>query len=177
MTFGALPGYGAGSGFESYRYTFALGRPVRTRHASPSPRWQLRTVSYSPKHLPNREGEARDHNALVRDDGVQLIRIRTLKGPADDGPDSYRYGDRGVSFDFMAERRVGRGVVTDTWKVQLDPRRRRLNGLSSDLRDKQGATKVAEIVGNIEEARYAWPYDRGNDYETPIKCVVFLDAI
>jgi len=176
MTFGALPGRDISPGFESNHYTFALGRPIRTRHAPPSPRWQLRTVSYSSKHQRNGKGEAQDHHALVRDDGIQLIRIRTLLGPADDGPDIYHYSDQEVSFDFTAERRVGTGIVTDTWEVQLDPRRRYVNGLSPVLRNEQGARRVTEIIGNIEEALYAWPHDRGYDYETPINRVVFLDA-
>jgi len=91
-----------------------------------------------------------DAEVLSRDDGfIKLIRFRTLLGPADDGPDRYRYVEGDISFDFSAERRVGTGLMTDTWEVRLDPNPRRIAGLSSELRSRLGPARCSEVLGNI----------------------------
>ena len=157
------------------RYEFTLGHPVTVRHVPPSTRWQRRLISYRGGDR-RRPDVVEEREALIRDDGIQLIRFATIMGPADDGPDAYRYLEGDLSFDFFAERRVGPGLMTDTWEVQLDPDpRRRLAGLSSELRTRLGPDRCAEVVGIIEEALYAWP-QRGYAYETPTNRVVFLDA-
>ena len=174
-TFGAVPGSGCEpSADKADDYTFALGRPVATRHVPPSMRWQLRTIAH--RRLEKWSGieVTRDRDGLVRDDGVELIRIRTMRGPGTDGPDTYYYVDRHASFAFEAERRVGLGLMTDTWEVRLDPRS--MEGLRPALRVRLDPKQCAEIVANIEEALYAWPHDQGYEYETPINRVVFLDA-
>ena len=154
-------------------YFFVRGRPTALRRQAPSPRWKMRTVVHRPGN-PYREESTRKCDALVRDDGVHLIRIPTYRGPVDDGPDSYHYADHEVSFDFTAERRLCWELVTDTWEVRLD--NSYMKGLTSGLRARLGRMRCAEIVNTIEEALYAWPHDRGYDYETPINRVVFLDA-
>ena len=176
FTFGAVPGSDpdATSGDDS-QYHFTLGNPVTLRHTPPSTRWQRRIIAYRGGDKWRGPEVVRDREALVRDDGIQLIRFQTMLGPGDDGPDTYRYVEGDVSFDFYAERRVGTGLMTDTWEVQLDPDARRFAGLSSELRARLGPGRCAEVVENIEEALYAWP-QWGYEYETPINRVVFLDA-
>jgi hypothetical protein len=114
--------------------------------------------------------------SLIRDDGVQVIRIATRRGPADDGPDMYRYIEQGFAFDFTAERRFSLLVVTDTWEVRLDPPGR--DGLSAGKQAGLGAGRRREIVGNIEEALFAWTPAPGETEvrKVPVNRVVFLDA-
>ncbi|MCC8959300.1 hypothetical protein H8B02_39640 [Bradyrhizobium sp. Pear77] len=175
-TSGAVPGSNPDPTSENdTRYEFTVGHPVTVRHVPPSTRWQRRLVPYrgGDKWRPD---VVREREALIRDDGIQLIRFATIKGPADDGPDTYRYVEGDLSFDFYAERRMGMGPMTDTWEVQLDPDpRRHVAGLSSELRTRLGPDRCAEVVGNIEEALYAWP-QWGYEYETPTNRVVFLDV-
>ena len=175
-TFGAVPGNNPeATSNNGTQYEFTLGHPVTLRDVPPSTRWQRRLITYrgGDKWRPD---VVREREALIRDDGIRLIRFATMKGPADDGPDTYRYVEGDVSFDFYAERRVGRGLMTDTWEVQLDPDpRRHATGLSSELRTRLGPDRCAEVVGNIEEAFYAWP-QLGYEYETPTNRVIFLDA-
>jgi hypothetical protein len=177
FTFGAVPGSNpdATSDNES-QYSFKLGHPVTLRHVPPSTRWQRRVITYRGGDKRSGPDVVRDREALIRDDGIKLIRFQTLKGPADDGSDIYRYVEGDISFDFYAERRVGTSLMTDTWEVQLDPDpRHRVAGLSSELRSQLGPERCSEIVGNIEEALYAWP-QWGYEYETPVNRVIFLDA-
>jgi hypothetical protein len=176
FTFGAIPGSNPEmTGDDDTRYEFTLGHPVTLRQVPPSTRWQRCLITYrgGDKWRPDIVQQC---EALVRDDGIQLIRFATIKGPADDGPDTYRYLEGDVSFDFYAERRLGLGLMTDTWEVELDPDpRRRVAGLSPELRTRLGPDRCAEVVRNIEEALYAWP-QLGYEYETPTNRVVFLDA-
>jgi hypothetical protein len=176
FTVGAVPGSKSDPTSDDVgRYDFTLGHPVTLRHLPPSTRWQRQVIDYQGG---DRRGgpDIREREALIRDDGIKLIRFRTMLGPADDGPDTYRYVEGDISFDFYAERRVGTGLMTDTWEVQLDPDpRRRVAGLSSELRSRLGPERCAEIVSNIEEALYAWP-QWGYAYETPVNRVIFLGA-
>lgn len=175
-TFGAVSGSNPdATGDNDSQYYFTLGHPMTLRHIPASTRWQRRMIAYRGGDKWRGPDVVRDREALIRDDGIQLIRFETMLGPADDGPDTYRYVEGDVSFDFYAERRVGTGLMTDTWEVQLDPGRRHLAGLSSELRARLGPGRCAEVVGTIEEALYAWP-QWGYEYETPINRVVFLDA-
>jgi hypothetical protein len=176
FTFGAVPGSSPDATSDNdSQYHFTLGHPVTLRHIPPSTRWQRRIIPYRGGDKWRGPEVVRDREALIRDDGIQLIRFQTMLGPGDDGPDTYRYVEGDVSFDFYAERRMGTGLMTDTWEVQLDPDRRHVAGLSSELRARVGPGRCAEVVGNIEEALYAWP-QWGYEYETPINRVVFLDA-
>ena len=155
------------------RYEFTLGHPVALRHVPASTRWQRRLITYrgGDKWRPD---VVQQREALIRDDGIQLIRFATIKGPADDGPDTYRYLEGDLSFDFYAERRMGKGLMTDTWEVQLDPDpRRRVAGLSLELRTRLGPDRCAEVMATIEEALYAWP-QWGYEFETPTNRVVFV---
>jgi hypothetical protein len=174
FTFGAIPGSNPDETSDNdSQYSFNLGHPVTLRHVPPSTRWQRRIIVYRGSDKRGGPDVVRDREALIRDDGIKLIRFRTMLGPADDGPDMYRYVGGDVSFDFYAERRVGTGLMTDTWEVRLDPEY--LAGLSSELRSRLGPGRCSEVVGNIEEALYAWP-QLGYEYETPVNRVIFLDA-
>jgi hypothetical protein len=177
FTFGAVPGANADAPSDSdSQYRFALGHPVTSRHVPPSTLWRRRIIAYRDGDQRGGPDVVRDREALIRDDGTKLIRFQTTLGPADDGPDVYRYVEGDTSFDFYAERRVGTGLMTDTWEVQLDPDpRRHVAGLSSELRSRLGPGRCSEIVGSIEEALYAWP-QLGYEFETPVNRVIFLDA-
>lgn len=165
-------GSGTGPGIpgDDAWYELKFGHPVALRQTPPSSRWHLRIM---PLRARGREG-IWDHQVLVRDDGVQLIRRNTLRGPTDDGPDGHDYVDRDVTFEFSAERRLSITLVTDTWEVRLDPLRK--SGLSSELRARLGAARCAAIIANIEEALYAWPLEKGYLQKVPVNRVVFLDA-
>ena len=177
FTFGAIPGSNPDATSDNdSQYRFTLGHPVTLRHVPPSTRWQRRIIAYRGGGKRGDPDVVEDREALTRDDGIKLIRFQTLKGPADDGPDTYRYVEGDISFDFYAERRVGTGLMTDTWEVQLDPDpRRHVAGLSSELQSRLGPGRCSEVVRNIEEALYAWP-QLGYEYETPVNRVIFLDA-
>lgn len=173
---GAVPGHDRELPSEDSSYRFELGHPVKIRLIPPSDRWQHRFASYRCHDIGDRfrPPEAmREYETLVRDDGIQLVRLRTLRGPIDDGPDCYRYMDQDLSFSFEAERRLSLMLVTDTWEVRLNPRR---DGLSPQLREQLSPEKTAQIIANIEEALYAWPLSKGYQREIPINRVVFLDA-
>lgn len=177
FTFGAVPGSNPDATSDNdTKYSFNLGHPMTLRRVPPSTRWQRRIIAYRGGDKWRGPDVVRDREALIRDDGIRLIRFRTLKGPADDGPDMYRYVEGDISFDFYAERRMGRSLMTDTWEVELDPDpRHRVAGLSSELRSRLGPERCSEVVENIEEALYAWP-QWGYEYETPVNRVIFLDA-
>ncbi|WP_426419852.1 hypothetical protein [Bradyrhizobium genosp. A] len=155
-------------------YKFARGKPVMPRPRPELSRWKAQTLIY-PLPVNIAGGRTDEHReALTRDDYVQLVRIRTPRGPANDGPDAFHYADQGISFDFSADHRIATAIPTDTWEVLLDPPH--LRGLSPTLRTQLGPDRCAEIAADIEEALYAWPTDRGYEIETPISRVVFLDA-
>ena len=158
------------------RYEFALSEPLALRESPPSTRWSENIIHHCLGR--NRDGtdKLRPCESLIRDDGVQVIRIATLRGPADDGPDMYRYIEQGFAFDFTAERRFSLLVVTDTWEVRLDPPGR--DGLSAGKQAGLGAGRRREIVGNIEEALFAWTPAPGETEvrKVPVNRVVFLDA-
>jgi hypothetical protein len=177
FTAGAAPGSNPDANSENdNKYHFTMGRPVTLRHFPLSTRWQRRFTAYRGDDRRGDPNVVADRETLVRDDGIELVRFQTLLGPADDGPDMYRYVEGDVSFDFSAERRVGTGLMTDTWEVQLDPDPRgRRTGLSSELRSRLGPERCVEVVANIEEALYAWP-QWGYAFETPVNRVIFLDA-
>lgn len=157
-------------------YRFSLGEPIALREVPPSRRWVLHTIRHCVGR--NSDGAEKLQNcvSLLRDDGVQIIRIPTMRGPADDGPDTYHYAEKDVAFDFTAERRLTMLIVTDTWEVQLDPPRR--DGLSAAKRADLGAARCVEIVRSIEEALYAWPAKphETQEQQVPVNRVVFLDA-
>jgi len=165
------------TGDNDSRYRFHLGHPVTLRHAAASTRWQRRWITYRGDDRWGKPDIAAEREALIRDDGIKLIRFSTLRGPADDGPDWYRYIEGDITFNFSAERRLGEGpgLMTDTWEVRLDPNPRRIAGLSSEVRSQLGPSRCSEILGTIEEALYAWPQG-GYALETPVNRVIFLDA-
>jgi len=177
-TRGAIPGVDRELPAEESSYRFELGHPVNIRLIPPSDRWQHRIDTFRCHDVGDRwfrpPDATREYETLVRDNGIQLVRVNTLRGPLDDGPDSYRYLDRDLSFDFEAERRLSLLLVTDTWEVRLNPRRR--DGLSPQLREQLGAAKTADVIANIEEALFAWPLAKGYQREVPINRVMFLDA-
>lgn len=154
-------------------YKFSFGEPVTLRDVPPSTRW----VKGLALHHIKKRGETTFANfpSLRRDD-VQLICMPTMRGPADDGPDEYHYADRDTAFDFTAERRFTRMIMTDTWEVRLDPPRR--EGLSPAMRARLGKARCLEIVSNIEEALYAWTPEPHEFHgpPVPVNRVVFLDA-
>jgi hypothetical protein len=162
-----------------YRLTF--GRPVVLRDVPTTIRWQPQTISHRVPlisvPLGSHHGEiVKDCEALIRDDGVRLIRFKSWRGPENDGNDQFNFSDRDISFDFKAERRLSRALVSDTWEVQLDPPG--VKGLSPALRAQLGAERCTEIVQSIEEALYAWPPEEGlgDSGKIPVNRVVFLDA-
>jgi hypothetical protein len=138
----------------------------------PSTRWSKEVVQRARRGT----DQVRDFVSLVRDDGVQLIRMQTMRGPADDGPDLFHYAEGEIGFDFYAERRFSLLVVTDTWEVQLDPRGQ--DGLTPARRAGLGLAKCQEIVRNIEQGLFAWIYWPGEveERDTPVNRVVFVDA-
>jgi hypothetical protein len=156
-------------------YEFAFGEPLALRDTPHSTRWVISRAPY--RDGKNKDGTDRVRNlqSLLRDDGVQIIRIPTMKGPGDDGPDTYHYVERDIVFDFTAERRLSNSVVTDTWEVELDPTHR--DGFSAAKRASLGASRCAEIVRTIEEALYAWGDPaRTQERQVPVNRIVFLDA-
>jgi hypothetical protein len=170
----AVHGASPGSPGDDARYELRFGHPVALRRVPPSPRWKLRVVTQRRRDKWLGTEAVRECQILVSDDGVELIRNPTLRGPQNDGPDSCDYVDDDVTFEFSAERRLSTTLVTDTWEVRLNPPRS--NGLSPELRDRLGPARCAGIVGNIEEALYAWPLGKGYTEEIPVNRVVFLDA-
>jgi hypothetical protein len=154
-------------------YTFQFGKPLRLRNVSPSARWQKRKVMH--RVMWGGPEEPREFSAMVRDDGVQLIRIPTSRGPENDGPDlSFHASD--TSFDFTAGRHFAIEVVTDTWEVRLNPSYR--SGFTSALRARLGPARCSEIVHTIEDGLFAWipePYEE-RQRQVPVNRVVFLDA-
>ncbi|PAY06404.1 MULTISPECIES: hypothetical protein [Bradyrhizobium] len=156
------------------RYELKFGHPVALRQIPPSSRWQMRVTPLRVRDRPFDPDAVRDHQVLVRDDGVEVIHRPTLRGPTDDGPDRYDYVDDGLTFEFSAERRLSITLVTDTWEVRLNPRRS--NGFSPELRARLGAARCAAIIANIEEALFAWPLGKGYAEKVPVNRVVFLDA-
>lgn len=155
-------------------YQFARGQPTILRRRAQASRWKSQTLIH-PLPAAISGGEAgKRRESLTRDDDVQLIRIQTLRGPANDGPDAFHYADHQCAFDFSADCRIAKAIPTDTWEVLLDPPH--LQGLSPARRRQLGPLRCAEIAGNIEEGLHAWPSDPGYAIETPINRVVFLDA-
>jgi len=157
----------------SREYRLALGTPLALRDAPASTRWLTHTVRHRVAGGLYGPYTYLECPSLVRDDGVQLVRIPTMERLRG-GSDDYNYVKPDVSFFFEAERHLG-SIVTDTWEVRLDPPYR--DGFSPAKRDKLGAAKCAQVVRNIEEALYAWTPER---YETeeekvPVNRVVFLD--
>jgi len=155
------------------RLTF--GEPLALRGSPASPRWLRHTVRHRVSSGLYGPYTYRECTSLVREDGVQLVRIPKGRGPQNDGPDDYHYVKPDTSFFFTAERRLYTEIVTDTWEVRLDPLYR--DGFSPAKRAKLGPAKCAQIVRNIEEALYAWPSERDEtEWENvPITRVVFLD--
>jgi hypothetical protein len=153
-------------------YTFAFGQPLTLRDVPPSPRWAKRKV----RHRVTRRGTQvlAEFSAMVRDDGVKVVRMPTSRGPADDGPDAYHYAEGDLAFDFTAERRFTVLIVTDTWEVQLNPPGRD-GGLAPAMRARLGPARCAEIVRTIEEALFAWITEPFEDEErqVPVNRVVF----
>lgn len=163
--------YTWGSIGSNLRFTF--GEPVALPGVPlPSTRWSKEVVQRARRGT----DQVRDFVSLVRDDGVQLIRMQTMRGPADDGPDLFHYAEGEIGFDFYAERRFSLLVVTDTWEVQLDPLGQ--DGLTPARRAGLGFAKCQEIVRNIEQGLFAWIYWPGEveERDTPINRVVFVDA-
>jgi hypothetical protein len=161
-------------GGSGIRYNLTYGQPVALRQTPPSTRWErgklydglrLGQEMHIRKFFPN-------HDVLARDDGVRIVRIPTLRGLENDGPDSFQYSARDVSFTFQAERRLSSTVVTDTWEVRLDHPHH--EGFSSVLRARLGPKRCAEIIRDIEEALYAWPPEWPAKPGTPVNRVVFL---
>jgi hypothetical protein len=144
-----------------------FGEHPTLRQQEPSTRWQPEMMQHQVR------GKERDCESLVRDDGVRLVRIRTMRGPENDGADTYHYVDADVFFDFRAERRLSSLVVTDTWEVTLNPAQRGFCGFSPTLRTQLGQTRAAEIIRNIEEALYSWP-PAAEDADIPVNRVVFV---
>jgi hypothetical protein len=152
----------------------AIGQPLALRKDPPSTRWTKRNVPFPSSEWRLTDSKS-DCASLFRDDGIQLIRIRTLRGPENDGPDRYLYVADGLSFTFTAERRLSTLIVTDTWEVDLNSPYH--NGLSAAKRAELGAARCEEIARNIEEALFAWPPERYEklEQEVPVNRVIFLD--
>lgn len=146
--------------------TLRFGEHTPLRKEPPSTRWRRDRVPFAVK------GHEYQCDSLVRDDGVRLIRMPMTIQSAE-GPDTYHYLAADVEFDFHADRRMTLIVPTDTWEVNLSPRERGFSGLSAALRAQLGPTGTAEVIGNIEEALYAWP-PAPDDADVPVNRVVFV---
>jgi len=164
-----------GGSYDS-KYSFAFGEPVALPGVPvPSTRWSKKVV----RRIREYTDYSYDCASMVRDDGVQLIRMPTMRGPADDGPDWFHYADGEIGFDFYANRRFTLLIVTDTWEVEFNPRGPHgRNVLSPAKQAALGLAKCQEIVRNIEEGLFAWIYWPGEvlERDTPVNRVVFLDA-
>ena len=158
-------------------YNFAFGDPCVLREIPISTRWSKNSTRQWIGWNRGSPDGWQSCTSLSRNDGVQLVRVPSLRGPENDGPDTYRYLEGHIVIDFRAERRLTSSIATDTWEVQLDPPPHR-DGLSSAKRTQLGETKCREIVGNIEEALFAWIPGPGETEErkVPVNRVVFLDA-
>jgi hypothetical protein len=159
----------SGDFVNDWGYRLKLGRSLSLRAAPPSKRWKSAAIE-------NPNGLLMDTNffavaramARVRDDGVQLIRIPTLRGPQNDGPDTFLYSDRSYQFEFSADHRLSTGIVTDTWVANFFDGHRRAPALDPERR--------SEIMEIIAEALYAWPPEQEDEDETPVNRVVFIDV-
>jgi len=103
--------------------------------------------------------------ALVREDGVKLRR----EGSPIEGKVRFRYIDREVSLDLLADRSLAGDDAGDTWRVDLAGAFR---GLPASKRARMSVAKLQEIAGNIRDALLAWPPAPMSD-RAPITDVTF----
>jgi hypothetical protein len=150
-----------------WSYRLKIGRPLSLHAAPPSQRWKSVEIE-SANGLPIDPKRLARATARVRDDGVRLIRVPKPRGPLNDGPDTFFYSDHSIQFEFSADRRFSRGIVSDTWAANFFDRQRR-----APLLDPERQREVMEIIA---EALYAWPPEPEDDDETPVNRVVFIDV-
>ena len=103
--------------------------------------------------------------ALVREDGVVLRREASLCA----GKVRFRYIDKDVALDVLADRKLAGGDAGDMWHVDLAAAFR---GLPEWKRSQMSFAKLQEIAGNIKDALLAWPPILAGD-QAPITDVTF----
>ncbi|HVM81924.1 MAG TPA: hypothetical protein VMU06_23080 [Stellaceae bacterium] len=103
--------------------------------------------------------------ALVREDGVMLRReVSPVEGKV-----CFRYIDREISLDLLADRAIAAGDAGDVWRVDLGAAFR---GLPEWKRSLMSLAKLEEIAGNIRDALMAWPPPPAGD-RAPVTEVSF----
>ena len=102
---------------------------------------------------------------LVREDGVMLRREASLS----ESRVLFRYIDKDVSLDLLADRGMGTEDGSDMWRVDLAAAFR---GLPRWKRARMSVAKLQEIAGNIRDALLAWPPTPASD-RAPITDVTF----
>ena len=116
---------------------------------------------------PDRGAKAywQNRGALVREDGVMLRREPSSAA----GKARFRYVDRDVALDLIADRATAADDAGDMWRVDLAAAFR---GLPEWKRSLMSVAKLQEIAGNIRDALLAWPPSPAGDH-APVTEVTF----